>query len=127
MPSRAVVLGRDACDALRVPTLLFHTSLAVNRASIQEHGLDWRRMANRGVAGNLTPEAEGVYLSRDRWEADWFAEMGGRDGHAIDIWQVSFSETFDPYEPPADLLIETDSGFVYHPAPIPPDRLTLVE
>ena len=87
-------------------------------------------MSGPGIAGNTTPEAEGVYLARDRWEADWFVRMGQTHGAPtvpIDIWQITFDEEFDPDEPPDSLpIIETDTGFLYYARPIPPDMLTLL-
>jgi hypothetical protein len=48
----------------------FHVSSAANRESILAHGLDWTKMrAARGIAGSTAPEADGVFLCRDEFEA----------------------------------------------------------
>jgi len=65
---------------------MFHASRAANRESIARHGLDWRRMARPGIAGNDEPEGAGVFLCADLESARWFASMP-RPGPA-DIWRV---------------------------------------
>lgn len=95
----------------------FHVSSSLNRASIQEHGLDWRLMgAAPGIAGSPDAEQEGCFLVADEFTADFFVRMGVDRG-PVDVWLVS---DVDP-----ELLVESPEGFDYLPAPIPPEQLTL--
>ena len=38
------------------------SQLAANRDSIREHGLDWRAMRGRGIAGSQGPELDAIFL-----------------------------------------------------------------
>jgi hypothetical protein len=71
----------------RVATF-YHVTPAANRGSIRQHGLDWRR-GGGGIAGSLAPEQDGVFLSRDRFEAQFFIDMGKRRFDALDVWEVT--------------------------------------
>jgi hypothetical protein len=54
----------------------FHVTSTKNRSSIQEHGLDWKRMKDApGIAGSQRSEREGAFLCEDEREADWFVRM----------------------------------------------------
>jgi hypothetical protein len=100
-------------------TRLFHVSSAANRDSILAHGLDWTRMgAARGIAGSMAPEAEGVFLCADDFEAGFFVQMNNTGG-PVDIWAVAGIEERQ--------LIESGNGFSYCPAPIPPSQVALIE
>lgn len=98
---------------------LFHVTSALNRESIQAHGLDWARMGvARGIAGSSVPEEEGVFLCRDESEADFFVRMNNTGG-PVDVWAVTGIDELQ--------LITTDSGFSYFPAPIPLSQVTLAD
>ena len=73
-------------------------------------------IGSRGVAGNRQPEAEGVFLARDLWEARWFCSMGDV-GRRLDVWQVDVRgyELEDP-EPAAGSCSEPDRAAVRGPA-----------
>ena len=45
----------------------YHATPTANRASIREHGLDWRCMVGPGIAGSTAPEYPGVFLCADLW------------------------------------------------------------
>jgi hypothetical protein len=98
----------------------FHATAAANRASIQAHGLDWRRMGEApGIAGSPVPEAEGIFLFEELEEATFFVEMAELKGDGpFDIWEVSL--------PDGARLEDGDAGFLYTPDSIPPDRLRLL-
>ena len=95
---------------------LFHVSSAANRESILAHGLDWTRMRARGIAGSAKPEASGVFLCRDEFEASFFVRMNNTGG-PVDVWAVTGVD--------ADELVDGGSGFGYWPARIPPRQVTL--
>ena len=70
-------------------------SASENRASIEQHGLDWTRMGNVGgiAAGSGAPlgwvhrpEADAVFLCGSIEEAEHFAQFGQHP--LVDIWQV---------------------------------------
>jgi hypothetical protein len=97
---------------------LFHVSSAANRDSILAHGLDWTRMgAARGIAGSTAPEADGVFLCADEFEADLFVQMNNT-GDPVDVWAVTGIDERQ--------LIESGSGFSYYPARIPASQVALV-
>jgi hypothetical protein len=102
----------------------FHTTLAENRESISDHGLDWRRMTGSGIAGSPRPEADGVFLCVDIEGAEWFAEMGRRRGCAVDIWAVALDGTLLIGDPSASG--GGDDCWMICPEPIPNWQLKLV-
>jgi hypothetical protein len=93
---------------------MFHVSPAANRSSIREHGLDWRRMTGRGIAGSRTAEAEGVFVCLDEFDARFFVWS---DSVPVDIWTFDGDET---------QLVRVDSGYSYLPGVVAPERLTLL-
>lgn len=96
----------------------FHVSSSLNRASIQQYGLDWTLMgAAPWIAGSRAPEVEGCYLTEDEFTAAFFFRMNNTGG-AVDLWAV---EGVDPSS-----LMESPNGFRYLPERISSDRLTLV-
>lgn len=98
-------------------TRMFHVSSAVNRTSIDRHGLDWSRMSGaRGIAGSRFPEVEGVFLSQDRFTAEFFVRMNNTGG-PVDMWTVDDVDEAD--------LVQSGSGFHYLPHRIERSRLTL--
>ncbi len=69
----------------RVTGVWFHATRSANRESINQHGLDWRRMGTvAGIAGSRRPERQGVFLCRRHHDACWFADMPSDD--TTDIW-----------------------------------------
>ncbi|MGD0558874.1 MAG: hypothetical protein ABSA93_28350 [Streptosporangiaceae bacterium] len=98
---------------------MFHVTSVANRDSILRHGLDWSRMgAAPGIAGSRAPEAEGVFLASDEFEADWFVGMNNA-GTPVDVWEVSGIDE--------DQLVGNGSGYFYYPGRIPADQITLVK
>lgn len=96
----------------------YHVTSALNRASIAEFGVDWRRMgAARGIAGSDQPEQQGCFLALDDFECDWFVRMNNTGG-PVDVWEVDGIETDD--------LVLSPEGYHYFPGVIAPDRLRLV-
>ena len=95
----------------------FHVSSARNRASIRQHGLDWRRMgAAPGIAGSPVPEQEGAFLADGEFSVGFFLRMNNTGG-PVDVWAVEGVV-------PADLETSPE-GFLFQPGVIPPDRLRL--
>ena len=117
--------------------VLYHVTSSLNRASIAEHGLDWRRApAEQGIAGSADPEVEGVFLARDPEEADWFVSMakrrverGLRRDLGIDMWEVTLDHDLDPHleDPHPDLPYLVIDGFLCWERPIPAAHLRLVK
>jgi hypothetical protein len=107
--------------------ILFHVTSTANRESIRQHGLDSRRMGTtRGVAGSDQPEAQGVFLARDWFEAKWFVRMSRSNHASVDIWEVRLPDNFDVDEPPpAGLPYAELDGFLYTTRAIGPDRIRL--
>lgn len=96
----------------------FHVTASANQESIDQHGLDWKRMgAATGIAGSVGPEQEGCFLCRGDWEADWFVRMGSHWG-PVDMWAVVGIEESE--------LLESPEGHYFVPFAIPRSQLTLV-
>ncbi len=96
----------------------FHVTSVRNRESILRHGLDPARMgAAPGIAGSRTPEADGIFVARGTWEADWFVGMNNTGG-PVDVWAVG---GVDPFR-----LEDNGTGYLDVPGTVAADRLTLV-
>jgi hypothetical protein len=105
--------------AVPMPTTAWHVTSSVNRQSILEYGLDWRRMAAvGGVASGVIyqgPEMDAVFLLEAPDQADFFIGFGTHP--RFDVWQVDVT----------GLVIEPGpDGWVMHRQPIAPQRLRLV-
>ncbi len=70
-----------------------------------------------GIAGSTRPEADGVFLSFDERDADYFVQMNNTGG-LVDVWRVDGIDT--------DQLLDNGSGYQYLPGQIPADRLALL-
>lgn len=94
---------------------MFHVTAASNRESIEQHGLDWRRMAaSCGVAGSRLPELEAIFLCGGA-DVSFFTRMARTPS---DVWAVGVD----------DLWIENGpDGWVILPQPVPRHRVRLVE
>lgn len=107
----------DTADAEPL-TAAWHVTSAANRASILEHGLDWRRMgATGGVASGIVfrgPEMDAVFLCESLHSAEFFVGFGTHP--SIDVWQVDVTGLV--LEPGPD-------GWLIHREAIPPHRLQL--
>jgi hypothetical protein len=79
-----------------------------------------------GIAGSPTPEQPGVFLATDRFEADFFVEMGQRRLASVDIWEVIPDDDADGALRNADLLLREFDGFLCWMKAIPPSRVRLV-
>lgn len=100
-----------------VPDRLFHVTSVHNRDSIEEHGLDWTYMgAARGIAGSHAPEKEGVFVTTSRFDADFFLRMNNTGG-PVDLWAIDG----------VDVTFDTSDGFLWIPARIAREHLTLIE
>jgi hypothetical protein len=101
---------------------MLHVTRSTNRESIDEHGLDWRRMGTKGIAGSVRREYPGIYVCGSREDADFFAGMV-REGTA-DIWSVDTTGLW------LEGAHDADSGSSEHwmivPAPIERARIALV-
>jgi hypothetical protein len=73
----------------------WHVTSAVNRASIDEHGLDWGRMGATGgvAAGESAPgryryvaEMPGVFLCGTWDDVEFFLAFGSHP--LVDVWEV---------------------------------------
>lgn len=90
-----------------------------NRESIRVHGLDWTRMgAAPGIAGSTAPEAAGVFLCGDEFEAGFFIEMNNTGG-PVDVWAVTGIDE--------DQMVDNGNGFLYFPGRISAGQVTLAE
>jgi hypothetical protein len=99
----------------RAASPLLHVTAAVNRASIERHGLDWRRMgAAPGIAGSRRPEAAGIFLGDHPADVDFFTSMART---VTDVWSVDVSGWW---------LRSGPEGWWLVRRPVPPERLTLV-
>ena len=96
-----------------------------NRDSILRHGLDWRH-GGGGIAGSRAPEQNGVFLARDRSEAEFFVQMGKRRFAALDIWAVTLDSGHSGQLAYEDELCREFDGFLCWMEPIPPSRLQLL-
>lgn len=65
----------------------------------------------------MAPEEEGCFLCRAEWEADWFVQMNNTGG-PVDVWAVDGVDE--------DELVQSSTGYLYLPASIPAERLTLL-
>ena len=63
-----------------------------------------------GIAGSPSPEEPGIFLCRDRGDADWFIEMNNTGG-PVDLWSV---DGIDPSE-----LITAGTGYSISPDAFP--------
>jgi hypothetical protein len=100
-------------------TAAWHVTSSVNRGSILEHGLDWRRMGGTGgVASGVVcrgPEMEAVFLCEGVGDAEFFLGFGTHP--RLDVWKVDVTGLM--LEPGPD-------GWVIHRRPIAAHRLQLV-
>lgn len=102
----------------------WHVTPAVNRRSIDQHGLDWSRMGTVGgiAAGAFAPkgtvyapEMPGVFLCGAWEDVDFFLGFGQHP--LVDVWEVDVKGL--------DLRDGPD-GWLIHLNPIPRDRIRLV-
>lgn len=100
-------------------TIRYHVTSVLNRESIRQHGLDWRRMgAARGIAGSYQAEQEGCFLAADAGERDWFVSMNNTGG-PVDVWEVSGVEDSD--------LVQSPEYHYFRPGVIPTSQIRLVQ
>jgi hypothetical protein len=105
---------RSSLDVYEASGEMFHVSATANRASITEHGLDWRRMVNPGVAGATEPELDGIFLCESEFDVEFFTDMSRVPS---DVWAVNVSGRWVESGP---------SGWVFVTEPIPASALRLV-
>ncbi|HEU5064766.1 MAG TPA: hypothetical protein VFT86_02620 [Gaiellaceae bacterium] len=97
---------------------MYHVTSSLNRASIEQNGLDVARMGSAsGIAGSEVPEVDGCFLCVDQNDIRWFVEMNSTGG-GVDVWEVDT----DGLE-----LVEAPEGYPYYPGTIPPWRLRLMD
>jgi hypothetical protein len=105
-------LGRRRILDVRIGSgEMFHVAAATNRASILEHGLDWRRMRGHGIAGSQGPELDAIFLCESLDEAEFFLWMATSPS---DVWTVRVDQ----------LVIENGpDGWWIVTQPVPPEQL----
>jgi hypothetical protein len=64
------------------------------------------------------PEADGIFLSTEDWDVDYFVRMNNTGG-PVDVWQIDGVD--------ADQMLDNGNGYPYLPGRIPADRITWVE
>ena len=69
-----------------------------------------------GIAGSRAPEADGVFLCADGFEAGFFVQMNNSGG-PVDVWAVTGVDE--------EQLIDNGNGFWYFPGRIPPGQVAL--
>lgn len=107
---RRYTVGADLGDGE-----MFHVTASGNRASIERHGLDWRRMSDHhGVAGARSPELEAIFLCETLKETTFFTRMARVPS---DVWAVRVTGRWIEPGP---------SGWVIVTEPIPPSDVRLV-
>jgi hypothetical protein len=79
-----------------------------------------------GIAGSPTPEQPGVFLVADRFETDFYVQMGQRRFASVDIWEVLLDDEGDGGLRNADPLFEEFDGFLCWMRAIPPSQVRLV-
>lgn len=106
---------------------LFHVTSRSNRASIEHHGLDWRRMdATRGIAGSERPEVQGIFLARDQSEVEFFCDMAEARLVPVDVWEVKLELVVpDLWKIPPNPPFGEKHGYLFYTKPIPASRLCL--
>jgi hypothetical protein len=104
------------------PRRLWHVSVSLNRASIAEHGLDWRRMTiTTGIASgqlegrSYRPELEAVFLCESLDDVEFFVGFGRHP--LVDVWEVDAPGL--PIEPGPD-------GWVMSRSAIAPGHIRLL-
>lgn len=71
-----------------------------------------------GIAGGTRPEAEGIFLSTQKWDVDYFVRMNNTGG-PVDVWQVDDVELAE--------MVGNGNGYFYLPGAIPAHRVRLVQ
>jgi hypothetical protein len=106
---------RSSLEVYTAAGEMFHVSATVNRASISEHGLDWRRMVHPGVAGATRPELDGIFLCEGEFDVGFFTDMSRVPS---DVWAVDVTNRW----------VETGpSGWVIVTDPIPASAVRMVQ
>jgi hypothetical protein len=102
---------------------MFHATATSNRESIEEHGLDWRRMGDvTGIAGSIQPELPAIFLCDTRDEVTFFTDMSREP---TDVWAVRVDGFWLEGDPGASG--GGDSSWMIVSEPITPERLELVQ
>ncbi|MBI4941541.1 MAG: hypothetical protein HY830_12415 [Actinobacteria bacterium] len=70
-----------------------------------------------GIAGSSRPEADGVFVARGRYEAQWFVTMNNTGG-PVDVWRVADVDV--------TALEDNGNGYQYVPGTVPVGRVRLV-
>ena len=105
---------RNSLDVYEATGEMFHVSASANRASISEHGLDWRRMVHPDVAGATEPELDGIFLCDSEFDVEFFTDMSHVPS---DVWAVDV----------AGRWVESgQSGWVFVTDTVPASALRLV-
>jgi hypothetical protein len=83
-------------------------------------------MHQKGIAGSIAAEEDGIFLARDPGEVDWFVRMGRSHHSLLDVWEAALEEDVEVEEPGAKLPCRIVHGFFCWMQPIPPWRLRLI-
>jgi hypothetical protein len=71
-----------------------------------------------GIAGSAVPEADGVFLSPDKFTAEFFIRMNNTGG-PVDLWAVSGIDE--------EQMLDNGNGFRFFPGRIAAPQVALVE
>jgi len=82
-----------------------------------------------GIAGSPRPELEGIFLTRDLFEAEFFCRMAAdRLPDGIDVWEVRLDlDGEDAWGAGRDERFAQQHGYLYFKGAIEPSRLRLVD
>jgi hypothetical protein len=120
----ATTEGRSGLVVKAGQGVWLHATFTDNRASIFDHGLDWRWFAGSGIAGTDAPETGGIFLCADMESAEWFGRMGRHRGRETDLWAVALDGEWLISDPSHSGGL--DDGMMICRTPIPATRLKLL-
>jgi hypothetical protein len=93
-----------------------HATAAVNRESIDRHGLDWNRMGPaQGLAGNTGPELPAIFVCKDLDDVSFLLQHVAKV--PADIWSVDVDGIW---------LENAPNGWQLISHPVARERLTLL-
>ncbi len=101
----------------------YHATPSANRASIAEHGLDWRRMTRPGIASSPVAEWSGIFLGVDREAVSLFVDILACV--PTDVWRVRVDGLWLEGDPGSSG--GADTYWAIARQPIPASDLVLVE
>ena len=107
---------RQRLEIVRGRGTRVHATAAVNRESIDRHGLDWNRMGLApGLAGNTRPELPAIFVCEDLDDASFLLQHVAQV--PTDIWSVDVDGIW---------LENAPNGWQLISHPVARERLTLL-